>query len=222
MCQCNIPSTDIWTIHGLWPKNNSNPTQEKFNVSNISHLIGQLNDSWPDVLYKRNEMFWEHEWTKHGTHLNFVSNNHLSEYFEKALAIYHNANLNNINYSLGLKPSFTSYSKEHIEQKLSKAFNVKIVLYCMKCINKYDMNCLVEIRICYDDDIKHPNNCTISSNCYKNVIIYPRRDMKNDFTRQYICNNKAKLNLPVSHIILITICWVNILFLLEVDSILPL
>lgn len=179
--ECNIPKTDIWTIHGLWPKLKSNPPREQFDISRVSHITDKLDQFWPDVLNRgTNINFWKHEWTKHGRHLNFVQDNHVSEYFEKALLIYDNVSLilNNISNLFGLNPNEV-YSKRYIGKKLSEAFKVKIVLHCMECIDDCNKNFqyLVEVRICYDDDFKHPINCYFSSNCDKNVIIYPR-DMK--------------------------------------------
>ncbi|XP_049823577.1 ribonuclease T2-like [Aethina tumida] len=221
--QCNIPKTDIWTIHGLWPKHNSNPSREQFDISSVSHITDQLDQFWPDVLNKRtNKNFWKYEWTKHGRHLNFVQDNHVSEYFEKALLIYDNVSLilNNISDLFGFEPSNKLYSKKYIEKKLSEAFSAKIVLHCMECTDDCNKNlqCLVEVRICYDEDIKNPINCYSSSNCDKSVTIYPRKpprhEIEDDLTTQYLCNdnNKAILSLPLNHFIVITICWLNIFY----------
>jgi len=76
------PSTgpsDSWTIHGLWPDNcdgtfesDCDPSRAYTDLSSLltdqgaSDTLDFMNTFWVDIR-GRNEQFWEHEWSKHGT-----------------------------------------------------------------------------------------------------------------------------------------------------------
>lgn len=167
--ECNIPTSDIWTIHGLWPKYRRHPSQQQFTYASISHLEHQLNRFWPNVLDKdNNQNFWKYQWMKHGIYLKFNYNKHVTEYFIRTLKVY--KNVRKI-LDVKLKPSY-SYLKTDIQQTLDSAFKAKVVLHCRKCIDDFYMDCLVEIRICYDDHIQHRIDCTTLSKCNEHVLIY--------------------------------------------------
>jgi ribonuclease I len=82
-----------WSIHGLWPQYDENnyPVYCKkvsFNISNISHLLPQLEDCW----YSNkgtDENFWKHEWEKHGSCV-FTPMNE-STYFSNAIMLFYEA-----------------------------------------------------------------------------------------------------------------------------------
>ncbi|KAJ3484314.1 hypothetical protein NLI96_g5730 [Meripilus lineatus] len=71
--------SDSWTIHGLWPDNCDGSFDQNCdssrNYRNLDKLLSSqgaedvlefMNEYWVD-LDGRNEKFWEHEWSKHGT-----------------------------------------------------------------------------------------------------------------------------------------------------------
>ncbi|KAI0081055.1 RNase Gf29 [Panus rudis PR-1116 ss-1] len=76
------PSTgpvDSWTIHGLWPDNcdgtfeeNCDPSRDYTNIADLltsqgaSDTLSFMQTHWVDINGK-NEQFWEHEWSTHGT-----------------------------------------------------------------------------------------------------------------------------------------------------------
>ncbi|CEI90297.1 Putative Ribonuclease T2 family protein [Rhizopus microsporus] len=99
---------DEFTIHGLWPDKcdgtyaPSNGCDSSRNLSNIASVIksangtlyNRMNTFWPS--YKGdNNVFWSHEWNKHGTCVStlrptcygdkYVKYQEIPEYFEKAL-----------------------------------------------------------------------------------------------------------------------------------------
>lgn len=71
--------SDSWTIHGLWPDNcdgsyeaSCDPEREYRNITQILRQGGGhealefMGKYWKDQ-HGRDETFWEHEWSKHGT-----------------------------------------------------------------------------------------------------------------------------------------------------------
>ncbi|KAJ8523291.1 hypothetical protein ONZ45_g219 [Pleurotus djamor] len=76
------PSTgpaDSWTIHGLWPDNcdatfeqNCDPSRAYTNIDDLlvdggaGDVLDFMRTHWVDI-NGRDERFWEHEWSKHGT-----------------------------------------------------------------------------------------------------------------------------------------------------------
>jgi ribonuclease I len=84
---------DVFTVHGLWADENNYPefcTKEQFNISEISSLITEMNINWKSC-YDNNTIFWNHEWSKHGTCTKMTQLN----YFNSTLNLYYNATLNN-------------------------------------------------------------------------------------------------------------------------------
>jgi len=76
------PSTgpvDSWTIHGLWPDNcdgshasNCDTTRDYTDIPSLlreqgaDETLSFMDRYWVDI-HGRNERFWEHEWSTHGT-----------------------------------------------------------------------------------------------------------------------------------------------------------
>lgn len=87
------PSSDIFTIHGLWPNEINYPefcSKEKFNIDEIQPVLNEMNTFWKSC-YENNTLFWTHEWSKHGTCTKMTQLN----YFNKTINLYHNAITNN-------------------------------------------------------------------------------------------------------------------------------
>ena len=79
-----------WSIHGLWPQysKKSYPTFCKvvdFDIKSLNPIIQDLHKHWYSTLEK-DDLFWEHEWKKHGSCM-FSNSDELS-YFKKALELY--------------------------------------------------------------------------------------------------------------------------------------
>ncbi|KAH9928447.1 ribonuclease T2 [Epithele typhae] len=71
--------SDSWTIHGLWPDNcdgtfieNCDPSRDYTDIAGLltdqgaSDTLSFMQQFWVDI-DGRNERFWEHEWSTHGT-----------------------------------------------------------------------------------------------------------------------------------------------------------
>ena len=84
---------DSWSIHGFWPQysTTSYPTycrQVDFDITKLSKIIDKLNGIWYSTKEKNN-LFWEHEWKKHGSCM-FNKCDELS-YFTTTLELYYKA-----------------------------------------------------------------------------------------------------------------------------------
>jgi hypothetical protein len=82
------------TLHGLWPQSKINCSNEQFDPKLVAPIRDEMNKFW--YSYKAHtseadEVFWSHEWSKHGT---CYKQSHPGttqlEYFAKALDIHHN------------------------------------------------------------------------------------------------------------------------------------
>ena len=62
---------DTWSIHGLWPQNSKTDypsycRKVTFTISLLDPIINQLKENWYSDRGPDN-IFWEHEWKKHGS-----------------------------------------------------------------------------------------------------------------------------------------------------------
>jgi ribonuclease T2 len=83
---------DKWSIHGLWPQYNKSdyPTYCKevsFDIEKLSPILDELNKYWSSYEKSDNDVFWEHEWKKHGSC--YFKNIDELGYFETTLRLYH-------------------------------------------------------------------------------------------------------------------------------------
>nr|ABW74346.1 S33-RNase [Prunus cerasus] len=99
----------IFTIHGLWPSNYSNPTMpsncngSQFNFTKVSpQLRADLERSWPDVESGNDTRFWEGEWNKHGTCSEQTLNQ--MQYFQRSYAMWRSYNISKILKNASIVP----------------------------------------------------------------------------------------------------------------------
>jgi len=88
-----------WTIHGLWPEYNvtkwpqfCNKTEySEFKPSELEKWVrfNEMNKYWYSCETGNPMTFWKHEWQKHGT----CTNLNITEYFGKALDLFHGGTL---------------------------------------------------------------------------------------------------------------------------------
>lgn len=82
---------DEWHIHGLWPQFDANtyPSYCKpvtFDINKLFSILPALEKYWYSDEKEKNQKFWSHEWTKHGSCM-FTKMDEL-EYFQTALKLY--------------------------------------------------------------------------------------------------------------------------------------
>ncbi|CAE7543893.1 unnamed protein product [Symbiodinium natans] len=75
-----------WTIHGLWPEWDNGCPGPKFDVSALTSIRSEMEAKWISCpeFGEANEVFWQHEWEKHGT----CSRMDEASFFKKALQLY--------------------------------------------------------------------------------------------------------------------------------------
>ena len=79
-----------WSIHGLWPQNSATSYPQycrtvQFDLQKLSPILPQLRSSWTSNRGS-DEVFWQHEWEKHGSCM--FNNCDEFEYFNKALELF--------------------------------------------------------------------------------------------------------------------------------------
>ena len=79
-----------WSIHGLWPHYSQTeyPSYCKkvdFDINKLDPIIEDLNNYWYSSKEK-NDLFWKHEWEKHGSCM-FTNMDEL-DYFKTALKLF--------------------------------------------------------------------------------------------------------------------------------------
>ena len=81
---------DNWSIHGLWPQNSKTDypsycRKVTFNIALLDPIMNQLKDNWYSDKGPDN-IFWEHEWKKHGSCMFNESNEY--DYFNNTLTLF--------------------------------------------------------------------------------------------------------------------------------------
>ncbi|XP_048234489.1 ribonuclease 3 [Ricinus communis] len=159
---CNRPIISYnFTLHGLWPENNSGSSPAAcqsvpFDISKLTKagIINDLNKYWPNLLLgQKNQIFWKHEWQKHGT----CSQWDLVDYFKESIKLAETLNLLKILESSGIKPD----DQLHRIVDIKKAFKAHQLEPLIKCNtkNKSDSYQLHEIRLCVNKVGMHFEKC---------------------------------------------------------------
>jgi len=164
-----------FTMHGLWPsRTGSNVdnypcqcTNETFDVTEVKSIISDLNQYWPSDK-GGNEVFWKHEYEKHGTCAEAIDSlgNEL-KFMQGALALRSKADTQGTLEKAKISPSFTdTYAASDLASALSTAA-------IFKCNSS---NYLTEIAICYDKTLS-PIDCEDDAyggtNCQDGVHYIP-------------------------------------------------
>lgn len=148
---------EVWTIHGLWPGRNDgqdpNIKVGNYNETVIEELKNnnELEILWPSLNIKnKNEDFWKHEWSKHGSCAELGFEN----YFKETLALAHRYNITGIlQQNEVLENERTKV--DAIKQAVS-ASTGRIPIVKSKCIK--NKKSLYEIEICLDKTLQ-PIDC---------------------------------------------------------------
>ena len=79
-----------WSIHGLWPQNSATSYPQycrtvQFDPRKLAPILPQRRRSWTSNRGS-DEVFWRHEWEKHGSCM--FNNCDEFEYFNKALELF--------------------------------------------------------------------------------------------------------------------------------------
>nr|BAF91848.1 Se-RNase [Prunus salicina] len=181
--KCSNPRPlQIFTIHGLWPSNYSNPTMpsncngSKFEDRKVSpQLRSKLKRSWPDVESGNDTKFWEGEWNKHGTCSEQTLNQ--MQYFERSHSMWYSFNITEILRNASIVPSATqTWTYSDIVSAIKTATQRTPLLRCKpqpktksqtKSQPKSQANSLLlhEVVLCYGYNALKLIDCNRTSGC---------------------------------------------------------
>lgn len=170
---------NFWTIHGLWPSSD-NPTPPEFcnrtlryNATALEPLVPQLDQYWASLTSTNNNIFWKHEWQKHGTCATVVpALDGLVNFFNTTLHMYLKYNFTEYLQNSGVLPSSQStYKLEDIKEALHDDVKGAANFVCYSSKN-YSAPVLAEIRICLSRELR-PIDCKPKhSGCGQGEVYY--------------------------------------------------
>nr|BAC20936.1 Sc-RNase [Prunus salicina] len=177
---CSKPRLQIFTIHGLWPSNYSNPKIPSnckgalFEARKVyPQLQLNLKISWPDVKSGNETNFWQSEWNKHGTCSERTLNQ--MQYFERSDEMWNSYNITEILKNASIVPHPTqTWKYADIELPIKTATKRTPVLRCKRdpAQNKTGpkTQLLYEVVFCYDYHAKRQIDCN-RTECWNKVDI---------------------------------------------------
>nr|AAK15436.1 self-incompatibility ribonuclease [Petunia axillaris] len=168
---CNRPTPDNFTVHGLWPDNWSKPLQNCDPLATIDGVLdiekrSQLDERWPQLKHSKDDgmnlqPLWKGEYKKHGTCCNNMYNE--QAYYDLAMNLKDRFDLLKILSSQGITPG-----KSYIVQKVQDAIRtVTHQLPRLKCVEYPGLE-LSEIVICFEPKGKNVVSCRRPGTCFKN------------------------------------------------------
>lgn len=180
----NLPG-NVFNLHGLWPtdlstdQSPSDCASDRLNLRSLSADVQRLVATYWNSLYGSMEGFVNHEWTKHGTCMNFMQANLASvpgnlisvvqiginafnqansiarqeSYIRMSVALSQTYNIYNALASKGIIPGNKLYNVSDIQNAIRSYFGVSnINVYCGRT-NDGTQN-ISEVRICLNNDFK--------------------------------------------------------------------
>eukprot|EP00735_Rhodelphis_limneticus_P003242 TRINITY_DN14696_c0_g1::TRINITY_DN14696_c0_g1_i1::g.21488::m.21488 TRINITY_DN14696_c0_g1::TRINITY_DN14696_c0_g1_i1::g.21488 ORF type:complete len:289 (+),score=72.03,sp/P42813/RNS1_ARATH/39.58/1e-38,Ribonuclease_T2/PF00445.13/7.4e-44 TRINITY_DN14696_c0_g1_i1:83-868(+) len=160
-------------IHGLWP-NNQDGTYPSyccktpdctFSVDKVKDIEKDLDTYWPSY-FIGNEVFWQHEWDKHGT----CQEMEMHEYFTKTIELRSKYDAAVALAKAQIDPVMDmSYALDEIQVALKEHVGGMGILLCNNDANgNVQLN---EVRLCLDRHTLQPFDCPERSRtnqgCYK-------------------------------------------------------
>ena len=169
---------NILMIHGLWPSYENGVFPQWCNIGEdiqIEEFEPELdkimNDYWLGV-YDTNQLFWNHEYNKHGYCYNQRLGYNETEYqyyFEKVVDLYFKFNVSNLINEIfpGLFPGDKKLNKTYLSERLEQKYGKgTYTMTCLEIDNKY---WLYEIRLKFDLDFNLVNKKISVDNCPEEI-----------------------------------------------------
>lgn len=128
--KCNLPSSNDWTVHGIWPTRYGEKSPQycdnskKFDFSKLKPILGKLEAHWTNVHANTPEDdFWRHEWEKHGTcAMQLPPMDDELKYFEEGVTLNGRFPLQKYLADAGVTPGYI-YDFEDISGAVEKGLN---------------------------------------------------------------------------------------------------
>ncbi|KAH9828594.1 putative RNase T2 family protein [Teratosphaeria destructans] len=134
---------DSWTIHGLWPDNcdgtydaNCDDDRTYTNITAILEsfhrhdLVDYMREYWVSDSGS-SEVFWEHEWNKHGTcistlqrscYADYQPTQEVADFFNRSVSLFRSLPTYDFLAAAGITPSNTrTYRRDEIQTALTQA-----------------------------------------------------------------------------------------------------
>ncbi|MEW5305914.1 MAG: hypothetical protein WDW38_009843 [Sanguina aurantia] len=179
-----------FTLHGLWPNYAAGGWPQdcnanmRFDESKLDDILPELQEEWPSV-FKEDESFWAHEWSKHGTCALDIFPSEL-DYFKGTLDLHAKYDLQGVFSAAGITPSWTkTYRASDLQSAVEDAYGIVPQLHCVN-------GRLNEIWMCVGKDLSvidcpsGPSLSALSGASCSDVIIppLPSRPSELDITTQ--------------------------------------
>ncbi|CAG9327639.1 unnamed protein product [Blepharisma stoltei] len=161
-----------FNIHGLWPERWSGTYPESCGSDYSFEISEETSESLMSYWLSYNgdqKVFWEHEWTKHGTCVTPAIT--CNTYFELGVQMYEDLKILETLQSKGVIPS---NAVEVNRTAVQTAFSNTIDLLCLTYSKKQYLSTL---RFCYDKDFKKID-CKGSNSC-KATFWFPLAEQAN-------------------------------------------
>lgn len=148
-----IPKNTL-SIHGLWPSYRSGAKIPECNTGASVPIkddgtspFPDMRQYWPSLTAKGNEVFWGHEYNKHGYCYSAVIQDYdYKKYFGKAIELYNNLDISNlIVKAVGKNVGDFSISYEDLFRRLAKVLGGNF--FSFTCKSSGGKQFLQEVRI---------------------------------------------------------------------------
>ncbi|XP_057335315.1 MAP7 domain-containing protein 1-like [Microplitis mediator] len=159
----NVPKEDEWIVHGLWPNVKGNlPAPPKacdvqkmhFDLRKLQGIKRVLHERWYSVV-SDNEVFWEHEWEKHGAcAARSIFINDIEGYFKKGISLGKTIKFKEILHQAGFGPGSTM-TLQQIYDTISHHYGTPEITTWKDVTQADDITYLKEIRVCLNHRFKY-------------------------------------------------------------------
>nr|QHA79789.1 S13-ribonuclease [Citrus cavaleriei] len=171
----------VFVLHGLWPVTFRGRTLENSTaraddiidkINNDSSLVADMNRYWKSLLRRNTELFWVHEWKKHGS----AFPHEPLDYFRRTVKLMKRMNLLSTLKAGGVEPRTTSYPKSKYKDAIKAVTSSDNVI--LKCAYNETGYLLQEVMLCTDYEAETFIECNsyemFEENCGPDIIFPPR------------------------------------------------
>ncbi|XP_075556098.1 ribonuclease Oy-like isoform X3 [Dermacentor variabilis] len=145
----------------------------RYNATVLTPLVPLLDLYWPSLTSTNNNVFWKHEWQKHGTCATVVPQlDGLYNFFNSTLSLYLQYNITEYLLNSGVVPtSKKTYQLQTIKDALHDDIKEAANFVCYSNRN-YSAPVLAEIRFCLNQELE-PIDCNAKhSGCGQGDVYY--------------------------------------------------
>lgn len=174
-----------FTIHGLWPCQNSNPMEphyccfdQRFDYEALEPILPQLRRYWYAYFgtdeSSSDRQFWAHEWTKHGTCARDIAALHGElSYFKTTLDTFLRLDIVNTLAKAKIVPSNSvKYDSNNIIDAIKAIHGGKRIEIECRFKHNNPKPDVTALDFCFNSKLE-PVDCPISENRCRDQVIFP-------------------------------------------------